>query len=364
MALELTARTEPGARLVALAETLADEIGPHAADHDRDASFPFDSFAAVKQSGYFTAPVPEQLGGLGVTSVHDVLVASSRLARGDAALTLGVNMHLVFVLNVVRRWRDRGRSGRRATRSGVRRDARADRARRHRLRVRRQRARAGPHPAGDDRDAHRDGLDRLRPQGLLHDVACRRRPLHRRHLHRRPTVASGTATRWSRARRRASSSTTTGTRSACAPRAATRSRSRTCGSRSRRCAAASRSATRSSTWSGTSNAGLFHAAAALGIAESAHASVAGRLARRRRARPARADARGREPRRPLRLPRRLLARRGADRRAPRAQPDLDGHRRGADQPVRRGAEREGCSSARPPSASSTARSRSPAEPAT
>jgi alkylation response protein AidB-like acyl-CoA dehydrogenase len=104
MSLELKARTEPGARLVALAETLANEIGPRAADHDRDASFPFDSFSAVKQSGYFAAPVPERLGGLGATSVHDLLVASSRLARGDAALTLGVNMHLVFVLSVVRRW--------------------------------------------------------------------------------------------------------------------------------------------------------------------------------------------------------------------------------------------------------------------
>ena len=105
MSLELTARTEPGARLVALAEALANEIGPRAADHDRDGTFPFDSFAAVKQRGYLAAPVPEQLGGLGVTSVHDLLVASSRLARGDAALTLGVNMHLVFVLNVARRWR-------------------------------------------------------------------------------------------------------------------------------------------------------------------------------------------------------------------------------------------------------------------
>ena len=104
MPIELRARTEPGVRLVALAERLANEIGPRAADHDREASFPFDSFAAVKQSGYFTAPVPEQFGGLGVTSVHDLLVASSRLARGDAALTLGVNMHLVFVRNVVRRW--------------------------------------------------------------------------------------------------------------------------------------------------------------------------------------------------------------------------------------------------------------------
>ena len=104
MSLELTARTDPGVRLVALAETLANEIAPRVADHDRDGTFPFDSFAAVKQSGYLAAPVPEQLGGLGVASVHDLLVASSRLARGDAALTLGVNMHLVFVSSVARRW--------------------------------------------------------------------------------------------------------------------------------------------------------------------------------------------------------------------------------------------------------------------
>src|SRR5207249_10890630 len=71
---ELTARTEAGARLVALAEALADEIAPQAAAHDRDASFPFDSFATVKQSRFFVAPVPEELGGLGVTSTHDVVV--------------------------------------------------------------------------------------------------------------------------------------------------------------------------------------------------------------------------------------------------------------------------------------------------
>jgi alkylation response protein AidB-like acyl-CoA dehydrogenase len=104
MSLELLARTEPGKRLIALAERLAYEIGPRAAVHDRDGSFPFESFAAVKESGYFTAPIPEELGGLGVTSVHDVLVGSSRLARGDASLTLGVNMHLAYLLNVVRRW--------------------------------------------------------------------------------------------------------------------------------------------------------------------------------------------------------------------------------------------------------------------
>jgi alkylation response protein AidB-like acyl-CoA dehydrogenase len=111
MCLELTARTEPGERLITVAEVLAEEIGGRASKHDREASFPHQSLAAIKRSGYLAAPIPAELGGLGVTSLHDVLVASSRLARGDAALTLGVNMHLVFVLNVVRLWQVATASG-------------------------------------------------------------------------------------------------------------------------------------------------------------------------------------------------------------------------------------------------------------
>jgi hypothetical protein len=38
MAIELTARTEPGARLVALADGLRDQLAARAAEHDRDAS--------------------------------------------------------------------------------------------------------------------------------------------------------------------------------------------------------------------------------------------------------------------------------------------------------------------------------------
>jgi alkylation response protein AidB-like acyl-CoA dehydrogenase len=59
---------------------------------------------ALKRAGYFTAPIPAEHGGLGVTSVHDVVVASSRLARGDASVAIGVNMHLVILMNIVRRW--------------------------------------------------------------------------------------------------------------------------------------------------------------------------------------------------------------------------------------------------------------------
>ena len=33
-----------------------------------------------------------------MSSVHDLVVASSRLARGDASVAIGVNMHLIAVM--------------------------------------------------------------------------------------------------------------------------------------------------------------------------------------------------------------------------------------------------------------------------
>ena len=103
MPIELTARTGPGARLVALAEDLSVELAARAAEHDRDGSYPFEAIDALKAAGYFAAPIPADLGGLGVASAHDLVVASSRLARGDASVTIGVNMHLAAVLNMERR---------------------------------------------------------------------------------------------------------------------------------------------------------------------------------------------------------------------------------------------------------------------
>ena len=103
MAFELTPVTPAGAAFAELAEELAREIAPAAALHDRDASFPVESFELLRSRGYFAAPLPTELGGLGVSSAHDVLVASNRLARGDASLAIGANMHFAYLLNVV--WR-------------------------------------------------------------------------------------------------------------------------------------------------------------------------------------------------------------------------------------------------------------------
>jgi alkylation response protein AidB-like acyl-CoA dehydrogenase len=104
MPMELAARTAAGRELVAIAERLADDLAARAGDHDRDGSYPFAGIEALRRARYFAAPVPEELGGLGVSSVHDVIVASGRLARGDASVAIGVNMHLVVALNLLRRW--------------------------------------------------------------------------------------------------------------------------------------------------------------------------------------------------------------------------------------------------------------------
>src|SRR5512132_2592673 len=105
MAIELTAHTEPGARLVAIADGLRDRLAARAAEHDRDASYPFEAIDALKAAGYFAAPVPVELGGLGVRSAHDLVVGSSRLARGDASVAIGVSMHLLAIQNMERRRR-------------------------------------------------------------------------------------------------------------------------------------------------------------------------------------------------------------------------------------------------------------------
>src|SRR5262245_11525917 len=131
MRYELEGRTDAGRDLVSLAERLAADFATRAGRHDREGSYPFESVRALQGSGYLAAPVPRELGGLGVESVHDLLVASSRLARGDPAVAIGVNMHLIPVTGMAHRWRaavlrgDRrrarafGRSLERVARDGV-----------------------------------------------------------------------------------------------------------------------------------------------------------------------------------------------------------------------------------------------------
>src|SRR5215207_8358827 len=85
-----TERTE---RLLALAGRLADNFALRAAEHDRDNSFPFENFEAMRREKYLALPLPESLGGLGAT-IKDFALCQERLAQGDGATALAVNMHL------------------------------------------------------------------------------------------------------------------------------------------------------------------------------------------------------------------------------------------------------------------------------
>lgn len=103
MDFRLQAQTETGDRLVGLAEGHAAEFAAGAAAHDREGTFPFEHLAALKSSGYPYSPIPTAQGGMGVESIHDVFVASSRLAEGDPSVTVGVNMHLLTMLSLARK---------------------------------------------------------------------------------------------------------------------------------------------------------------------------------------------------------------------------------------------------------------------
>jgi alkylation response protein AidB-like acyl-CoA dehydrogenase len=91
-------QTERQAELVALAARLAEQIAPRAAASDRDGALPAASYAELIAAGYHTLTVPEQQDGMGASMLEFVL-AQNALAKGDEAVALGINMHLMSVAN-------------------------------------------------------------------------------------------------------------------------------------------------------------------------------------------------------------------------------------------------------------------------
>ena len=337
---------------------------PRAAEHDRDGSYPFEAIDALKAAGYFAAPVPVELGGLGVSSAHDLVVASSRLARGDASVAIGVNMHLVAVLNMERRRQVAVAAGatsaapaaspRRSSRSPATASCWPPRSA-SAARTSRGRARRATRTASGWRIDGRKMFCTMSPAATDLYVG--------RHLRRRrgrralryamvPTDAPGVVVHddWDALGMRASGSNSVSLEGVELPESGVRG--------------GFRAGDPVPYMERNLVAGLFHAAASLGIAESADAiarrGIAGRINGDARPRMQVADnavdlaACARRP----------VARGRADRRAPRRQPGVRRQRRASSRrcsprprPPRR-------SSTRRPPASSTARSPSPAAPAT
>jgi alkylation response protein AidB-like acyl-CoA dehydrogenase len=101
---ELKALTESGRQFVALAEAHVAELAERAAVHDKEGTFPTENLRSLQKSGFMAACVPSDLGGLGVASVHDLMIACGRLGRGDGSTAIAVTMHTSDVFLMARVW--------------------------------------------------------------------------------------------------------------------------------------------------------------------------------------------------------------------------------------------------------------------
>ncbi len=102
MEFDLQAVTEPGKKMVLMAEEHSADFATRADEHDSQGTFAFENVEAMKKSGFAAAAVPQEFGGMGVTSIHDCVVAMNRLGRGDASTPLAFTMHLFRVLSTAR----------------------------------------------------------------------------------------------------------------------------------------------------------------------------------------------------------------------------------------------------------------------
>src|SRR3954468_5553439 len=119
MNFELQARTPAGQRMVELAEEHAADFATRAAEHDRENRFVAENFELMRASGILAAAAPEEFGGLGVESVHDITVAISRLARGCGSTAIAANMHIGAVWVVARNWQQSLANGDTAASEGL-----------------------------------------------------------------------------------------------------------------------------------------------------------------------------------------------------------------------------------------------------
>lgn len=94
MTYQMQPKTPAGKQVVAAAEALVPIFAERAGAADAANSLCRPNYEDLAASGVSAAFVPEALGGMGLESVHDWIVAIVTLARGDASTAIAMNMHL------------------------------------------------------------------------------------------------------------------------------------------------------------------------------------------------------------------------------------------------------------------------------
>ncbi len=108
MSFELKPQTEAGRRFCDAANAIIPVLRENAGQADRDGDISTASFNALKASGIPAAFVPEELGGFGLTSIHDWLIGIATLAQGDGSVAIAINMHLGVTRGMADAWHSAG----------------------------------------------------------------------------------------------------------------------------------------------------------------------------------------------------------------------------------------------------------------
>ena len=95
--------TEREQRFIDLAATLADDFATRAAQHDEEGSFPYENYERLKETGYTTLTIPEELGGMGA-SLLERIKTQERLAQGCGPTALAINMHFNVASLLISLW--------------------------------------------------------------------------------------------------------------------------------------------------------------------------------------------------------------------------------------------------------------------
>ena len=102
-------RPDSRRRQTVLTGSLLERCAERAPGYDRDNAFFTEDFNDLKEAGYLTLPVPEELGGGGLT-LAEMARETRRLAYHAAPTALGLNMHIYWLGIAADLWRSGDKS--------------------------------------------------------------------------------------------------------------------------------------------------------------------------------------------------------------------------------------------------------------
>lgn len=105
MSYRISPATPEGERVIAAATALTERLQARAGAADRANEICADNYNDMQQSGIAAAFVPEELGGMGLRSMHDWTLLIATLAKGDGSAAIAISMHLSATRGLAGIWR-------------------------------------------------------------------------------------------------------------------------------------------------------------------------------------------------------------------------------------------------------------------